>query len=184
MEPVARLLIVEDLASLAETLRRAMSAHAREITVAPSLQAARRALSVQPPDAVLLDVSLPDGSGLELLDSLRALTPWPRVIAMSGTASPEETFRLAQAGVRAYLPKPIQLDQLEAAWRRAREVPPDLLPLVRASVGHVPLRELEEQVRAAMVDEAIAQSRGNRRGAARMLDVSRQLLQQILRRRG
>lgn len=183
MDPVARLLIVEDTPSLAETLRRAMLPHAREVVLANSLSAARQAIAEAPPDAVLLDVSLPDGTGLELMETLRALTPWPRVVAMSGSASPSETFRLAQAGVRAYVPKPIQLDQLEAAWQSARAAPPELLPLVRAAVGHVPLRELEEQVRTAMVDEAIAQSRGNRRGAARMLDVSRQLLQQILRRR-
>lgn len=180
---MARLLIVEDVPALAQTLGRALKPYAREVVIASSLTEARASLAAQPPDAVLLDVNLPDGSGLSLMDSLRALTPWPRVIAISGSATPEETFRLAQAGVRAYVPKPIQLPQLEAAWRGAFEQPPDLLPWVKASVGHVPLKELEAQVRGAMVDEAIAQSRGNRRGAARMLEVSRQLLQQILRRR-
>lgn len=183
MDPVGTLLIVEDTASLAETLRQALAPRAHQVRVANTLRAAREAIAASPPDAVLLDVNLPDGSALELMEDLRALTPWPHVIAMSGSASPEEAFRLAQAGVRAFVPKPVQLDRLEEVWNQTLQHPPSLLPLVRASVGKVPLRDLEEQVREAMVDEALARAQGSRRGAAKMLDVSRQVLQHILKRR-
>ena len=60
--------------------------------------------------------------------------------------------------------------------------PPDLTPYVRASVGIVPLQHIEEHVRHTMLQEALARSGGNRRGAARMLKVSRQLLQHMLRK--
>jgi two-component system, response regulator RegA len=50
-------------------------------------------------------------------------------------------------------------------------------------VGRVPLHELEAEVRHAMLGEAIARAEGSRRGAARLLSVSRQLMQHMLRGR-
>ncbi len=105
----------------------------------------------------------------------------PVVIAMSGVAGPSESFRLAQLGVRNYLTKPLRLETLEFAINEALQSAPDLTPHVRAQVGHVPVRELERHVRRTMVDEALARADGSRRGAARLLFVSRQLLQHMLR---
>lgn len=152
------------------------------MTVASDLATARRVIAGDPPSVVILDVALPDGDSLSLLPLLRVARPQPPVIAMSGSASPDQGFRLAEAGVRAFLPKPIDLTSLEAAWNRALSRAPDLTPHLRAQVGSVPLHDLEEQVRHTVVEEALARTTGSVRGAARLLGISRQLLQQILRK--
>ncbi|MBK7861855.1 MAG: hypothetical protein IPJ65_25220 [Archangiaceae bacterium] len=67
-------------------------------------------------------------------------------------------------------------------WRETLERPPDLTPHLRAAVGHLPLHQLEEQVRQTMVGEALGATQGSRSGAAKLLRISRQLLQHILKR--
>jgi DNA-binding NtrC family response regulator len=108
--------------------------------------------------------------------------PTPRVIAISGAAGPDESFKLAQCGVRAFLKKPFNLEELEAAVEQALTEPPDLAPHLKSAVGLIPIKNDEETVRATMVPEALARAKGNRRMAARALSISRQLLQHILRR--
>jgi transcriptional regulator with GAF, ATPase, and Fis domain len=49
-------------------------------------------------------------------------------------------------------------------------------------VGQLGLREMEDQVRRSMVEEALSRSAGSRRSAARLLNVTRQTLQHILRK--
>lgn len=183
MEPSPHLLIVEDSSRLAQALAEALRTRAKRVSIAPTLAAARALLASDPPSVVLLDVALPDGDSLSLLDDLRAVQPLPHLIAMSGAASPEQTFRLAQAGARAFLTKPLALDQLEEVWTRTLSTPPDLGQHLRAQVGAAPLHALEDYVRDTLVDEALARAEGSVRGAARLLGISRQLLQQILRRR-
>lgn len=134
------------------------------------------------PPMVLLDFSLPDGTAEDLLAELAALQPLPALIAMSGTASSDEAFRIAQAGVSAYLSKPFDLAALDAAWHQALHDAPDLALWARRAVGKLPLRVVEDSVRQSMVGEALARTSGSRKGAARLLEVSRQLLQHVLKK--
>jgi CheY-like chemotaxis protein len=153
------------------------------VSEAETAAEARALLALSPPpDLVAIDVRLPDETVFEVLDVAARRSPAPRVIAMSGQASPEEAFRLAQKGVRVYLPKPVSIGQLEEAVRVAMGEAPILEPLLSASVGHVPLREVQSEVRRVMVTEALARTEGSKSGAARLLRVSRQALQQILHR--
>ncbi len=178
MHNVKELLIVEDADDLRRVLAEAMASRAERIHSARTLAEARQRLAESTPDAILLDVQLPDGTVLPLLDDIRAKKPMPHLIAISGSAQPDEAFQLAQAGVRAFLKKPVDLKQLEQVWNDTLSRPPDLEPALRASVGRVPLKQLEESVRDTLVDEALAKSKGSTRGAAK-LDISRQLLQHI-----
>jgi DNA-binding NtrC family response regulator len=135
------------------------------------------------PDLVIADVCLPDGSALAVFEATLDLSPEPLKVAISGIASAEQAFRLAQLGVRAYLAKPFSLDDLTAAVERILQEAPEFAPLVRASVGRVPMRELQGRVRHLMIDQALARAEGSRSGAARLLDVSRQAVQQVARQR-
>jgi len=182
MQRPRHLLIVEDSAPLSATLASALGPKAERVTCAGTLADARRVLQVDAPDVVLLDVCLPDGDSDELLPELRRLRPWPRIIVLSGSASPGQAFRMAQAGVRAFLTKPVDLAKLDEVWARTLEEPPDLESLVRASVGQMPLHGLEQMVRDVAVDEALAHADGSLHGAAKVLNISRQLLQYIIKR--
>jgi two-component system response regulator RegA len=178
---LACLMVVEDDAALARTLEEALAGSARLLRICRTAGEAIAALAQVRPELILLDVALPDGSAFDVLAALADVYPTPAVVAMSGSASPDESFRLAQLGVRAYLRKPLKLDELEAALVLARTRPADLRPHARSLVGLRPIHEVEAELRRTMVEEAMARAGGSRRGAARLLAVSRQLLQHMLR---
>jgi two-component system response regulator RegA len=174
-------LIVEDNASLGATLVDVVRERASEVGLASSVADARLWLETRQPALVVLDFKLPDGTGLDILQVLAPRSPQPVVVAVSGEATPEESFRLARAGVRCFLRKPFGLDAIRSALDEALDTSPDPIVEVRGVVGHMGIRELEFEVRRAMVSEALAKSGGSVRGAAVLLGISRQLLQHILK---
>jgi two-component system, response regulator RegA len=175
------LLVVEDDVALTTTLLTILRPRVASVSAARTIAEARSRLSPAP-DVVLLDYALPDGTAEGLFDDLAVLRPLPVVIAMSGATTTEEAFRLAQRGVSAFLSKPFDLRQLVAVWGQAVDTLPELDTRLRRAVGKVPLRSLEDAVRSTMVTEALALSNGSLRGAARLLSVSRQTLQFIVKR--
>jgi DNA-binding NtrC family response regulator len=132
-------------------------------------------------DLVLLDVRLPDGSGVSVAESAAAMTPSPLIVVLSGEASAQEAFALAQLGVVQFLSKPFSLDELTAAIDLVHTARVQLAPLVRAAVGQADLRDVQDDVRRAMVEQALALSNGNRSDAAKLLRITRQAIQKFLR---
>ena len=109
-----RLLLVEDN-ELNRALVRAILTRAPDPAVrsahlveAHNLTQARAVLSHETVDAVLLDVQLPDGSGLSLLDDFagRADLPRPAIIAVTGGVLPEQRAAAMAAGCDAIVEKP------------------------------------------------------------------------------
>ncbi len=178
-----KLLAVEDDAELVRALGEALASPSTEFRGCGTVREALRLLADWTPDAVLLDVTLPDGTAFDVLDAIRRREPAPLVVAISGTATPPDAFRLAECGVRAYLQKPFGMTEIRDALRTAARDAPDLVPHLRTTVGRRPLRDVESGVRDRLVREALARSAGSRSAAARLLKISRQHLQQILRRR-
>lgn len=174
-------LIVEDNAGLASTLSDVVRERASAVHWVANVAEATSWLEGHRPSLVVLDFKLPDGTGLDVLRVLAPRSPQPVVVAVSGEATPEESFRLARAGVRCFLRKPFGLEAVRAALDEALDTSPDPLVEVRAVVGHKGIKELEFEVRKAMVCEALAKSGGSVRGAAALLGISRQLLQHILK---
>lgn len=178
----ARAIVVEDESDLRDAIARMATGWCERISLAGSAAEAKGLLAKgPPPDLILIDVRLPDASALAVLDDAARLSPAPVVVAMSGKASPDEAFQLAQRGVRGYLPKPFGRAELEAAVEAACATAPDLAPWIAAQVGRVPMKKLQREVRSVMVREALARTEGSRSGAARLLHVTRQAVQQMLR---
>jgi DNA-binding NtrC family response regulator len=173
-------LIVEDHKPLRQVIARAARAWGAEVLEAGSVREGLEQLE-RGPDLVIVDVALPDGHARPVVEHATRQRPAPAVIAMSGEASAEEAFELARLGARRYLPKPISLEDLTRCVGEALADRPDLAPLVAAHVGNTPMRQVLDEVRGVMVDEALARRRGSRSGAARMLGVSRQAVQQAVR---
>lgn len=178
---IEHVLIVEDNASLQRSLQRTLGKRFAHVALALNCEEAAQAMREQPPDLIVLDFELPDGNAFTVLDAARACPTMPVVVSMSGAANSGETFELAKRGVRAFLPKPLTTEALETAIDSALGDPPDLSVQFRSMVGLRAVKDVEEEVRATMVDEALARSDGNKRAAARLLSISRQLLQYILR---
>ena len=179
---IERLLIVEDDPSLATTLAQAMDGWAKKIETCATVVDATAQIRAWHPQMMLLDMALPDGDAFDVLRPSVCQQVVPQVIVLSGSAKPAQTFDLAKMGVRAYLSKPIDLNTLERTVHEVLASPPDLSVAVRATVGYRSMRDVEAEIRTVMVEEAIARSNGSCRGAAKLLNVSRQMLQHALRR--
>ena len=111
-----RVLHVEDDADLHKVIR-AMVGGRYEFELATSLADARAHVAQERFDVVILDLSLPDGSGWDLLPTLQALQPAPRVIILSGTdITPDE------------------VGKVEAALLKSQVSPRDLLDAIHTSI--------------------------------------------------
>jgi len=180
---VLRVLIVEDDASLRRAIVRAMRSTGRELDEASTCEGGL-ALLANEPDLLLLDVRLPDGSGVTVAQAAAALRPAPLVVVLSGEATPQEAFQLAQLGAIQFLAKPFSLDELLAAIELVHTARVQLAPMVRACVGSADLRDVQDDVRRTMVEQALALAKGNRTMAAKLLRVSRQAIQKFIRTTG
>lgn len=174
--------VVEDEPAMRATLVRLFAPRASVVLTAGGAVEANALLNSHRVELVILDVRLKDETGLDVAAFASQLVPAPPVIAVSGAAGPEEAFALAQLGVRAYIPKAEIAARMDEIVRLARGVPP-LAPVVRAQVGFRSVREVQEAVRDAMFDQAIALERGNLTGVAKRLGVTRQAAHQMARRR-
>jgi two-component system response regulator RegA len=177
-----RVLIIEDDRALSAAIARTVVTWAAVPTEASTIEEGLR-LAGEHPDLVILDVRLPDGTALDFVRKAMQLCPAPAIVAISGQASAEEAFELAKEGVRAYLPKPFSLLELTQQVEHALNDPPHVEPLVAGWVGQIPLRDVQNDVRRVMVDQALGKAKGSRSGAARLLYVTRQAVQQALRLR-
>ena len=110
--PPARLLLVEDTLSLATLYREFLRDEGHEIQHVGTLARARAALEAGAPDAVLLDLRLPDGDGLGLLAEIRARPDPPPVIVMTAHGSVATAVEAMRAGASDFLVKPFAAERL------------------------------------------------------------------------
>jgi DNA-binding response OmpR family regulator len=124
------LLLVEDDEATATFLADNLAADGFDVTVAPGVAEGWRALEVRSLELVLLDLALADGSGLALLDRVRAadgaasrVDPALPVIVVSGRGSELDRVRGFERGADDYVPKPFSyrelLARIRAVLRRA-----------------------------------------------------------------
>ena len=115
----SRLLVIDDSRQALEVLKRALSQQDFEVdTVDNGLQGLER-YAAGKFDAVLLDLSMPEMDGFEVLDRLRTRNPEALVIIMTGYESTESVVRAMKAGAEDYLTKPLDLDHLEIVLEKA-----------------------------------------------------------------
>ncbi len=111
-----RLLVVEDHEATRTVLTRLLSRHGYQVTSAASVQEALATYAANRFDAVISDLGLPDGSGLDLMRELQKLRPVTG-IALSGYGMEDDLRRTKEAGFSAHLVKPVNLDELRRLLR-------------------------------------------------------------------
>ncbi len=116
-----RVLVVEDEGAMRDLVVAELSDRGIAATGAPDLAAARAALAGSEFDALLLDLRLPDGNGLDLLRELRAEPGSPEVVVATGHGSVSSAVEAMRAGAFHYATKPFVLDEVELVLRRAAE---------------------------------------------------------------
>ena len=112
------ILVVEDEPALLRALRINLRARGYE---AVTVQAGRPALeqaTQRKPDAVILDLGLPDIDGIDLIRELRSVTSAP-VIVLSGRTGPGDKIGALDAGADDYVTKPFSMEELLARLRAA-----------------------------------------------------------------
>src|SRR5262245_29066911 len=92
------LLVVDDEPGIAHAFRRAYSAQGVEVVAAASGAEALSRLQTGEPDVVILDLQLPDGSGLEVFEAIRETPPAPPVIFLTAHGTTQTAIEAMKRG--------------------------------------------------------------------------------------
>jgi two-component system OmpR family response regulator len=120
-----RVLVVDDEESLADVLTLALQYEGWEVRSAGSGSEAVRTAREFAPDAMLLDLLLPDFDGIEVLRRLRAESCDVPVLFLSARDEAEDRSAGLSAGAQGYLTKPFSLDDVVSQLRALLSGPPD-----------------------------------------------------------
>ena len=118
---MSSVLIIDDETALVNSLTFALRNDGYEVEGAATGADGLRALAQHAPAVVLLDVRLPDGSGLEWLEKIRAAHPDVPVVMISAHGDTRAAVRSVKMGAFDYLTKPFELDDLLITLRAALE---------------------------------------------------------------
>ncbi|OWK41684.1 sigma-54-dependent transcriptional regulator [Fimbriiglobus ruber] len=160
-----KLLVVDDEPVICQSFTWVFSSPDVEVVTAGTLADGWRKVEECRPDVVVLDYQLPDGSGIDLFDRIRAADPRLPVIFLTAHGTTDTAIETMKRGAFDYLAKPFDLEQmsglLERAFEAARLVrePGGPAAEVRADliVGRSPaLREISKQIgRVAPLDVTV-----------------------------
>lgn len=116
-----KILMVEDSASLTSIYRAYLEQDGYEVAAVDTLSKAHISLSALAPDLVLLDIELPDGSGMELLEELQQTQQAPEVIVMTAHGTSDMAVQAIQAGAFDFLTKPFDGTRLRVTVENAMQ---------------------------------------------------------------
>jgi len=116
-----KILVVDDEKMIRWSLGEALRGWGYEPIEAETAGAALVAFDAEPPAAVLLDINLPDGSGLDVLRKIRHRQPDAVVIMITANVLVDETIAALRGGAYDFIGKPINLEELHVAIRNGIE---------------------------------------------------------------
>jgi two-component system KDP operon response regulator KdpE len=125
-----RILVVDDEPQILRALKTTLQGAGYEVATAETGEEALRLAALQPPEAVVLDLVLPDRSGTDVARELRTWSKVP-ILVLSAVGEESEKVAALDAGADDYVTKPFGTDELLARLRAAlRRVAPDAGPLL------------------------------------------------------
>jgi len=165
-----RMLIVDDDETYRTALARAFERRGYRVSTAATTRAALSLIEHEPPDFASIDLRMPGGSGLELVQRLQELHPSAVVVVLTGYGSIATAVEAVKLGAADYLTKPADAEDLLRAFaqqsashqRSESEVP----SLARVEWEHI--------------SRVVADCGGNISQAARLLRMQRRSLQRKL----
>jgi two-component system KDP operon response regulator KdpE len=126
-----KVLVVDDDPTLRRTLEIGLRAEGHEVLIAADGRTALQALQEDHPDIVVLDLGLPDVSGVEVLRRLRAWSTTP-VVVLSARAESTEKVEALDLGADDYVTKPFGMEELLARVRAAARRAGSDVPVLQA----------------------------------------------------
>jgi two-component system, response regulator RegA len=167
-------LIVDDDQHLRGYLQRCLAALDYDVRGVGTFEEAVQAAAQQPPDHALLDVRLPGGNGLQLIQPFRNLNPKMRIVLFTAYPSIASTVEAVRLGADDYLPKPASPEQIRTAFAR------------KDRPGHDPIAEAQTptlaRARWEYINFVLRDCDWNIAAAARRLGIHRQSLQRMLKK--
>ena len=115
---MTRVLVIDDEPQILRALRINLTARGYDVTIAADGVSALKAAAEHPPDVVVLDLGLPDMSGIEVLEGLRGWLTAP-VIVLSARTDSSDKVEALDAGADDYVTKPFGMDEFLARLRAA-----------------------------------------------------------------
>ena len=116
-----KILIVDDEKMIRWSLGEALRGWGYEPIESETVSAALAAFDAELPAAILLDINLPDGSGLDVLRQIRQRQPEAVVIMITANVLVDETIAALRGGAYDFIGKPINLEELQVAIRNGIE---------------------------------------------------------------
>src|SRR3989442_5193734 len=116
-----RIMVVDDDMNMRDLMNTLLESEGYEVIPAESAAAAQAAFEGPQPDAVLLDLQLPDGHGLDLLPSIKKQWPETEVVVLTGNATFDAAIEATKRGAYYFLNKPFDAQVLLVTVRRALE---------------------------------------------------------------
>jgi two-component system response regulator RegA len=171
------ILVVDDDAAFRNRLVRAFEDRGLAARAAHDHGSALAIAEELRPGRAVVDLRMPDKSGLEVVADLLRRWPEVRVVVLTGYGSIASATEAMRLGARDYLTKPADADQILAAFARAEgpaEGPPPPPPAEAPSL---------ERVEWEHIQRVLADTQGNVSQAARILGIHRRSLQRKLARR-
>ena len=166
-----RLLLVDDDPIFSSVLAKALRKRGYKVNVARDCQSAIATAGREPPECVVMDLRLPDGSGLSLIKVLLALDPRMRVVMLTGYASIATAIEAVKLGAFYYLAKPCNVEDILAALSRDREA--SCTPVCEKPLS---VHRLEWEY----INRVLRGNNGNVTATARELRMDRRTLQRKL----
>jgi len=164
------LLVVDDDGVFRDRVVRALIARGLDASGVADYDAAMAAARADSPELALVDLRLPGRSGLDLVRDLKALDDTTNVVVLTGYGSIATAVESVRLGATTYLTKPVDADQIVAAFERGASSGGDL-PVSVPSLARV---EWEH------INRVLADCGGNVSQAARLLGIHRRSLQRKL----
>jgi two-component system KDP operon response regulator KdpE len=126
----ARILVVDDEPQILRALKTNLRGAGYEVETAASAEEALSAAAMKPPDAVILDLVLPDGHGTDVARRLREWTSAP-IVVLSAVGDEQEKVAALDAGADDYVTKPFGIDEMLARLRAVlRRAEPSTEPVL------------------------------------------------------
>jgi two-component system response regulator RegA len=172
---VRSVLVVEDDELFRVRLTRALAARGFDVRAAADGAEARRLATEESPEFAVVDLRLPDGSGLEVVRALHLVDPATAIVVLTGYGSIATAVESLRLGASDYLTKPVDADQVVAVFDKleasAAPMPGSPTPTTVPSLARVEWEHIQR---------VLTDCGGNVSQAARLLGLHRRSLQRKL----
>ena len=119
--PAGKILIVDDDRFVRMALSEALRSWQYEVSEAESVATAMKAFADEQPAIVLLDINLPDGSGLDILNHIKELSSETIAVMITGNVDVGNTVAALRGGAHDFIGKPVRIEELKVTLRNALE---------------------------------------------------------------